>query len=308
MLLVHIGYHRTGSTWLQRILFPLHPALEPAFTHEEIYRSLVEPNSLDFSPVEAVSSYFERIEAIEEAGKVPVISSEILCGSPFTGGRESKEIAGRLFEIFPGATILIVIREQISAITSTYKQFVHGGGPGSLGRFLNPPAQSYSYPWFSREHFHYDRLVGHYIALFGEDNVRVLCFEDFRSDEIAFYDDLLDCVGVEKLSGDLKDEFAGVRSRSSRNKSLSDTSIVIKRLFNRFVLSPTNPYPLLRVPLMSRTAKSVLRRADKVLFDHLKCRFLSSKVARQMGDCFAESNRKLESLTGLDLGLRGYMV
>ncbi len=308
MLLLHIGYHRTGSTWIQRVFFPFHPSLELAFTHEEVYKNLVRPNSFDFSPLDAVDSFFKRIEAIQEAGKIPVISSEILCGSPFTGGRESKEIAGRLFEVFPGAKILIVIREQISMITSTYKQFVHGGGTGSLGQFLNPPKNSFSYPWFSRDHFYYDRLVSHYNSLFGEQNVHVVCFEELRKNEIEFYDDLLEITGIEKLTDDLKETLLAVRSRSSMNKSLSDIGVIFKRLANRFVLSPTNPYPLLAIPRANRTSWSILHRIDSFLFNRFKSRFISKRITREMGDCFVESNGRLQSIIGKDLGPFGYMV
>jgi len=308
MLLLHIGYHRTGSTWIQRVFFPLHPALEPVATHEEIYKKLVRPNSFDFSPLDGVDYFFKRIEAVQESGKIPVISSEILCGSPFTGGRESKEIARRLFEVFPGAKILIVIREQISMITSTYKQFVHGGGPGSVGRFLNPPKNSFSYPWFSSDHFYYDRLVSEYNSLFGEQNVHVVCFEELRKNEIEFYNDLLEVTGIEKLSDQLEAELLAVRSNSSKNKSLSDLGIIFKRLANRFVLSPTNPYPLLAIPRANRTSWSILHRIDSILFNHFKTRFITRRVAREMGDCFVESNRRLESITGKNLGAFGYMV
>ncbi len=306
MLLIHIGYHRTGSTWLQRVFYPIHPLLESVLSHEEIYSKLVRPNSLVFSPLDVVAHFYDRIETVQETGKVPIISSEILCGSPFTGGRESKEIADRLFEVFPGAKILIVIREQISAITSTYKQFVHGGGPGSLGRFLDPPEYSFSFPWFAPDHFYYDRLVSHYISLYGDQNVHVLCFEELLKDKIRFYDQVLACAGIESLSGFLKETLVDFDSKPAKNESLSDISISIKRFLNRFVLSPSNPYPLLKIPHANRVSWSLLLRIDRLLFNRLKCRPIQKRVRREMGDRFAESNRRLESMIGKDLGSLGY--
>lgn len=62
------------------------------------------------------------------AGMVPVISSEILSGHPFSGGIASDDYARRLKAIAPDAKILVSIRSQMRILTSVYMQYLLRGG------------------------------------------------------------------------------------------------------------------------------------------------------------------------------------
>src|SRR5687768_14246983 len=122
MVLIHIGYHKTGSTWLQRHLFNTGTGFSTPVNKHVARQKIVEPNALDYD-VETTRMFFESaFEVAIEHGQVPVISCERICGSPHGGGYDSKEIADRLFETFPKAKILIVIRQQQAMILSTYNQ------------------------------------------------------------------------------------------------------------------------------------------------------------------------------------------
>ena len=49
-VLIHIGYHKTGTTWFQKILFRPEFGLPPIMSHEEVFATLVRPHELAFDP------------------------------------------------------------------------------------------------------------------------------------------------------------------------------------------------------------------------------------------------------------------
>jgi hypothetical protein len=72
-----------------------------------------------------VAPEFERCE---RGGLIPMVSSERLSGNPHSGGYDSAVLAERLHQVFPGARVLVMIREQRSMILSSWAQYVRVGG------------------------------------------------------------------------------------------------------------------------------------------------------------------------------------
>ncbi len=269
------------------------------FNHREVFDYIVAPNSLDFSVDKARGYFMPKLESIASSGKIPVLSSEMLCGSPFTGGRESKENADRIAKLFPSAKILIVIREQVSAICSTYKQYVQTGGPGSLHQFLFPPFPSFSIPRFDPIHFQYHRLIKYYISLFGLSNVKVMLYESFSAEKEAFCNEILSFVGLTTSS---------VQHYSNKRiyASLSDRAISIKRVLNRFSRTRTYAWPIVDIPYLHRLAIKLLGGFDSVVSSKSPQNQIYKQVKRYCQGQFMESNRVLESLLEVDLKDFGY--
>jgi hypothetical protein len=94
-----------------------------------------------------------------------------------------------------------VVREQKSAILSTYRQYIKGGGCGSTRDFLLPPPSGggKKLPLFSFEHFKYHRLAGYYRRLFGEDRVLVLPYEMFVRTPPLFVEEIIHFSGQSSL-------------------------------------------------------------------------------------------------------------
>ena len=120
--LIHIGFHKTGTTWLQNKLFfsgneffePLSINTSgPSTLAEKLYQDnegyLLSPFDLN---EQVIKSELESIiKGKKRLGdKIPVLSHERLSGNPHVGGFDSKIIAKRIKNIFPEAKIFIVIR------------------------------------------------------------------------------------------------------------------------------------------------------------------------------------------------------
>jgi hypothetical protein len=312
-MLIHIGYHKTGSSWLQRFLFSA--KARAGFTtfgkgrEGPINTLIVAPNALDFDPDRARSQFRELVDEAHEDGFTPVVSSERLSGHPMSGGYDSKELAERLAAVFPEARVLIVIREQREMVLSTYRQYVKAGGAWRLPEFLDPPVDTrVRIPLYDPAHFAYHRLIRAYRRLFGDERVLVLPYEMFRSEPALFVSSIARFASIS-----LDDEFLDSMPLDSRpNLASSMAATGVKRTVNRLVArSDVNPAPLIDAPRLEAFAR---RRADVV--DRLVPGFLAARIERRARDRVAEavrgryedSNRVTSDVCELDLDAYGYTV
>jgi len=312
--LLHIGYHKTGTNWLQEQLFGdprsgyrwlgKRPLSHPVHT-------LVRARPLDFDPA-AVRAEFEPLLAdAERADLVPVVSFPRLSGHPYSGGYDSKLIADRLAAVFPEGRILIVVREQRSMIVSVYKQYVSAGGEARLESFLQPATQrEWRLPRFDYDHFAYDRLIAYYRGLYGSDDVLVLPYEQLVRDGPAFVRAIARFAGRE-IPDEVLDQLPfQVRSNSAQTA----LGIALARPLNRFRRgSDLNPAPLFESKVLTRAGRRV-RRAD-LLGSPLTRRAaeqaeqrLKDAVAAEVGDRYVASNNETVRMTGLDLRALGWRV
>src|SRR5579859_361933 len=309
-VLVHTGYHKTGSRWLRHRFFG-NPATGYGWVdkagEEHPVRRLVSARPFEFDADASRAEFEPLLAEIVDAGLSPVVSFERLSGNPFSGGYDSKEIADRLVQVFPDARVLVVIREQRSMIVSTYKQYVREGGAMSVTKFMQPPtSRSMRIPWFDFRYFEYHHLLGYYRRLFGEERVLTLAYEQFRSDPRAF---------VERLAGfagrPLSDEqLDALPFESKANPGPPATAIAARRWLNGLgVRSDLNPAPPLASPAFWKLGKRIdrLSLAPPGAVSHEEEK-LRRVVAERVGDRYAESNRRTAELTGLDLGTYGWMI
>lgn len=236
--LIHIGYHKTASSWLQENLFDNPETnFQRFFPQSEIRDRLIMPNALDFKANDVID-YYKSITTEAPSDRISVLSNERLSGNPHSGGYDSKEIADRLKQCFPEAKILIVIREQKSAIASSYTQYLRVGGPCSLEDYLEPSNQNLpTVPLFSYDHFNYLRLIKYYIELFGMGNVLVLPYELFAKDAKAFCSKICNFANSE--------EIAELPFSKRKNQRISTLSSTLLRQSNKlFAKSRLNPSAL----------------------------------------------------------------
>ena len=309
-VLVHIGYHKSGSGWLRRLFFS-NPASGFGWVGKKSrnhpVRQLVGARPFEFDAARCRAELEPLLRPIEDQGLFPVVSFERFSGNPFSGGYDSKEIADRLAEVFPEALVMVVIREQRSMIVSTYKQYVREGGASSPRRFMKPPtSKSMRVPWFDLRHFEYHHLLSYYRRLFGPDRVLVMTFEQFVADPAVFTQEIGRFVG-RPLSGEaLRSLPFELRS----NPSPSATAIEWRRRLNRLaVRSELNPAPIfdshavkrlgIRVQRTTLVPRRVTARSEAKL---------RREVAETMGDRYVESNRATAELTGIDLSSLGWML
>lgn len=302
-LLIHVGYHKTGTTWLQRVLFQPEFGYRPVMEHAEIFDRIVRPHGLCFNSSPVRDDLAAR-RGLGAPGQVDLISSEILCGNPLNGGRESDVLAYRLKEIAPDAKILLTIREQKRALTSVYMQHLNRCGTlGTREFFADDPV--IGYVAFAPEHLEYHRLVSLYRQLFGDENVKVMLQEKLGRAPIEFAIELGTFAGVGHLEP--------VQSIGSDRMSPSPPEFCAPalRFLNHFRSGPAGLGPMIDIgPVGASLYKAIgaLGRSAPVRSLFKGSEPVSREVRRRYGDRYAESNRTLSALIGLDLGAYGYDV
>lgn len=300
-LLIHIGYHKTGTTWLQRQLFRPEFGFNPLATHEEAYKHFIRPHGLTFDP-QAACAFLDGRRNRGVSGSADVISSELLSGNPFFGGRESDIYAHRLKAIAPGARILITIREQLRIIVSVYMQYLHRGGTIPPRPFLTDDPMM-GYFAFAPEHFDYHRLSRLYCELFGSDNVLVLTQESLAKGPRALAETVSSFAGVAQ-QGDLTNLVTAPESPSP-----PEAFAPLLRRINHFRSGPAGLGPFLDlgpVSAFAYRATAALGRTSFVRSTLRDARPITSEVRRRFEGRFNESNRELKALFGARIDLSGY--
>lgn len=253
-LLLHIGYHKTATSWMQQLLFtPCHGYRQIA-DHAEVFAHVVQPHGLRFTPDGLAGLINARMAGVQ-SGEVPVISSEILSGHPFLGGHESDVHAERLHRIAPEARILISIRAQLRIIPSVYMQYILRGGTMPAARFLDGTAEP-GYFGFTPQHFEYDLLVAKYQALFGAQNVHVMTQESLQDDMDAATSTLA------AFAGNI--HFAGLNPGARRVHAASypEYAAPVLRRINHVQKSTLNPTPIVS---LGQTPQGLYRLAGYIL-------------------------------------------
>lgn len=297
--IVHIGYHKTATTWFQRQVWPA------AISHDyvpraETQKALLFPPGLHFDGAEAR----EQLR-INERVRPVLLSEENLSGYPHNGGLHGligPEMARRILATLPDAQIVIFIRNQHDIIRATYAQYVAGGGTWSLRRYLGGKAgrhgaltRPYKAPGFEWEHFAFDRLIALYEDMFGRGNVHVYPYEWLDEPE-AFLIRLRRDLGLA-----LPVEIA---SLPRTNRSLGREALFALRLPNLFTRqSVVNKTTLIDLP-----GGQLFRHAAKWLAKRLPSRqlVLPDDIAARVDAFYGESNARLAASRGLALAALGY--
>ena len=313
-VLLHIGYHKTATTWLQTYLFRHEQAgLRTVGKSKDDHpaRLIVKARPLEFDAEDFRAQFAPLLAKVEGQGLLPVVSNERLSGHPSSGGYDSKEIADRLAAVFPGAKVLIVVREQRSMIRSVYKQYVLSGGPCTFETYVetavDPDARV---PTFDFRFFEYEHLIRYYRSRFGDDAVLVLPYEGFVNDPAGFVESIGQFAGRP-----VGPEVLGTLPFGKTPHRTPSTAVIeVTRFGNRLARrSDYQPAPLVDSPWLFKRVQTfargdVLKKAvPQRLTDHGDAE-LKRQIDEAVGDRYRESNRATAALTGLDLAGYGWTV
>jgi hypothetical protein len=297
--IVHIGYHKTATTWFQKSIWP---SLEShAWVPRKVTQAaLLNPPGMHFKPAEA-----RRILGLETRDRPVVLSEENLSGYIHNGGLHGllgPEAVRRICSVLPEARIVIFIRNQPDMIRATYSQYVAGGGTYGLDKYLHTYERVYGAlrapfkaPAFEWEHFEFDRLIALYDGAFGRENVFVYPYEWLRHPEILF----------PRLESDLDIRFPeGIAEKRGANVSHSEQGMNALRVANRFTRQSVANKDWVIDPPGGHALRNVVRFFLKAVpggpFR------LPKTVVADVQRYYAASNRRLAALRDLPLAELGY--
>jgi len=290
---LHAGFPKTGTTALQQHFFPRCPG-----THyvgkpgaNAVIRAITDLD--DAAWTAQLDPTFRRVARLFGGPEDRVVLSEeeFSVGS-LHGSVGPESIGRRLHLLFPRATVLFVVRNQLTLLCSLYGYAMAMPGTPHVG--FNAWLESLrSVPSTGRglHLFDYAALIGGYVGLFGRGRVEVLLYEDFVASPEAFLAGLARILGVDERVGALL-PIPPVNVRPSL------------RLVQALRFAERHPWAGRAVAALPdaarRTLTDVVRRGPA-----LDTRFSAANGAF-VRRYYAESNDRLASLLGIDLAAHGY--
>jgi hypothetical protein len=307
--IVHIGYHKTATTWLQTHFFPSvrnyrfagKAALESAILNE---------HALAYDPADARA----RLLQGETAPANVILSHEAFSGTPHVGGLQGfypTGMAQRLRATLPESRIVVILRNQIDIVPTAYKQYVRVGGTHRIDRYIHAAERQMvgvhkprKIPSFSLDHFNFDRLIGLYEELFGRERVHVFLYESFKHDPRAFLSDMAERLDFDVDVADLP--------LAAENVSFRRNTLAMARLLNHFT---ARNIPDKRCFLNVIPSHIVIRRLldpiNRTPLAGPKLRprdLLTPRMQAEIESHYAPGNARLAARHGLPLKAYGYPV
>ncbi len=315
-MLIHIGYPKTGSRWLQHELFTSESNMfEPFSLNKHGHNNTIAKCFYKNSEGYLLSSFDDNLEIIQKEinsilnipdknfrNKIPVISSERLSGNPQSGGFDANIIAQRLKKAFPKSKILIVIREQKRFLLSYYFQYLANGGIFSLSRYLNTKYYG-TRPFFSPCHLNFLPLVKKYYQLFGEGNVIVLPYEMFNTEPKLYLSRLEDFLNINII---LKDNIFYMK-RNKRDHFFIRYHLRFLNIFRNLIF--LNLSFLFYDKYINHGLKFIFRALGQLTpkrLDEILLSKLETLINHFVTDRYIASNKELSSLINIDLSKYGY--
>jgi Sulfotransferase family len=287
----HIGWHKTATTWFQRVGLQCHPNIVACFKDEPFVRHIIRDSDFDFDPDSVRTLLIERSTALQ-SDQLLVASAERLSGHAASGGYDTVRIANRIHAVAPEAKVFVLIRHQSEAIRSEYKQIVSLGWTGSVEQTLRT-APHVKTVGVDPAYWEYDRLLATYAKLFGSDNVLALDYGRFSQDQSSVLDELATFLGIARW--ELDQSMLNERV----NRSQTDGQAAIRRRLNIFRESELNPNPPAVVPqrILDAVALRLGSLARKPLFDASFDDWVDGR--------YSDSNKRLAQEWGITLARAG---
>lgn len=169
--IIHIGFPKTGSTYLQSY-FESHPSIHhnrsrfnsyvnTGHISDEIIEELYPDEKIDILSEELLSIWSGDISKVKFQSYNMEYDFEI----------HQKNTAEQLNLIFPKAKILIVTRGFQSLFNSLYSQYILTGGTNSKKKFSKESEE------IILKLYNYNKVIDLYSSLFSKDQLIVLPFE-----------------------------------------------------------------------------------------------------------------------------------
>ncbi|CAN5477641.1 hypothetical protein BH11BAC1_BH11BAC1_11900 [soil metagenome] len=313
-VVLHIGYHKTATTYLQKLIFPQLTDvlyLGRAWKSAEIHSYFLDnqfTHSLQFDSsamrerfYSAISKWTETSGIHVQDKKAILVSHESIHSGPEWFGAEFTLMADRMKATLPNAKIIIGIRKQVDYIESNYRTYIMHGGKLGFKKFLS---KSYAHNYSLLPKLYFDQAIKYYMNKFGKENVYVYLLEDFKRDLKSELDKILSFAGATTL---------GIYRKDQVNVGLNKYSIGLLRQLNKLIASDFNEqyYNWMNQKLNAKEKfrwriVRALNKFEEIGLISLNKKLCSPEEKKQLNEMFLKSNKNLSLLLGKDLSALGY--
>lgn len=277
---IHIGFNKTGSTFLQNNLFKKTKNLY-YFNNDKnflwFYQNFININPHNYSKKIFLDELNNKIEIDNKFNSFQknffFISDENLSGDIYSG-LNSKELMLRILDTFGKVKIIIIIRNQIDMILSIYSNYIINGGNLSILKWINSD-QTRNGSILNKLNYIY--LINDYIKFFNRENIKIYQFENLFTKKRS----------IEKFSDDLNLDVSLSEnllfSRLNKGRSLTTNNILRYLNFSGFSYSYIQKF---------------LSHKKNIKVDRI---YLLKKINNSIIDTYKKNNYDLETLLNVKL-------
>ena len=315
-IFIHIGYAKTGTTFLQRQIFQKIDSyvVMEHFDALDFFDPILNYDSSIYDEKLVLKEYNKFIKTKDIKSKDGlIISNERL----ELEGNDVGLVANRLKNLFPNAKILITLREQFDLLQSWY--LFKGYSSKYLGKpfkgkymeineFIENDIENNSNNHLMRLQFH--MLFIFYANLFGKENIKILFFEDIFDKKYKLlkkFEDIFGCKINFKINRSQKINF-----RKRNEELLKHSNYYFNRELSNYFLQRNIFALLINLPFVfiGKNFSPIIRKSNVFEFSNKLDGFvpkISSKNMKYLKKIYLESNNKLEKITNLNLKSKGYI-
>lgn len=293
--IIHIGANKTASTTLQRAVFSqckdINYLGEDCLNYQElqpILDSLVNEDDLYYNKRETERVFNKCL--VEGEGKTFIYSNEDIMTSMIPS-----QCAVRLKELVPNAKIMVVLRNQLTAIPSWYLNhgaFLRNVPQSYWKRFVSfDDWMNYCSMFFNKSPlvgFQYNELISLYEKHFGKNNIEIFLFEDFVKDRKNFI------LKLSWLTGISYETINSLLRNSHERRGITRRKFLAHQLKHKFCFSKIDSR--FRLPqFIQNRFEQYLSGGEKIVYQ------MDPKWVNKIYDMYAEGNNRLNLRYGLTL-------
>jgi len=285
-IICHIGFPKTGTTFLQKKVFPNIKNVN--------YLAGGKIKQLLHDVVQKDDSFYNKFKTraqliqLHNSNLNMLFSNEQLTGHHIKTEFPNRTQIARRLKAAGVNKIIITIRNQSDVLESSYKQYIKSGGVLKISKFFD--LNNNLNPILYIDYFNYVKIIELYSEIFGLENVKILQFEDIFSKNTTFYNQLASFLKVENI--DFKNS-----PELKVNKSLSNFSTKLLRVINHFTYHSYSPSSLISKKLSSVFFYKTLRLINSPKNE----KKLISKYENEIYSHFLGSNSLLKERYNINL-------
>tara|TARA_B100000315_G_scaffold242270_1_gene264262 strand:- start:81 stop:1148 length:1068 start_codon:yes stop_codon:yes gene_type:complete len=199
---LYAGLPKTGSAFLRQEVFTKLTESLVCVNPEGVTSALQEMHVAQYSPTCKNRVKKMVMEALTEITQDTVLITDLsLAGGACDNLSQMPEITDFLADLFPDASVIITLRNQVDWLLSLYKHETTGRDI-PITKFLNyrdgafGAAKKQNYPNVDALGFDFVKICEYYVKIFGKENVHILFYEDMaenQEDFVCQVGEIFDC-------------------------------------------------------------------------------------------------------------------
>lgn len=240
---LHLGIHKTGSSFLQKEFFSKYNDQQTLYIDRanlsDFKGYILHTDDFAFEVEKALEIFNSIISKFGPCNRI-VLSDEEFYGNPFMGVLDRKRNIDRLIKVFGDSlSVMIFIRNQQLLLDSLYKQYVKTGGTADFNNFINYKR----YPlFFNIDYLKYDNYLNYLNRALGQNRIKIFLYEEFIKDKQKI---------LREIDSFVRKEVSNYEFSPSNdirvNSSLKSGNVPIMRFLNKFSKSPKEPFLLFSI-------------------------------------------------------------